>query len=62
MTADARIGLSHPGGDVGHDERRTGWRLGVAAVWRLMQRQSAPCRACMRLVEELGNAGPGDRA
>lgn len=63
MTADARIGLSHPGGDMGHDERRTGWRLGVAAAWRALRgdlQRGVRCRECLTVVERLGNEGTSD--
>ncbi len=60
---DVRIGLSHPGGDTTSDERRTGWRLGVAAAWQALRgdvRQAPQCRECLTVVERLGNEGPGN--
>lgn len=58
---DPRIGLSHPGGDLVSSERRTGWRLGVAAAWQALRgdpREPLRCRECLTVVERLGNAGP----
>ena len=55
--------ISHPGGDVEHDAWRTGWRMGVAAAWRKLRgdvAQPPRCRACLTVVERLGNEGPGD--
>lgn len=62
MTAiDPRIGLSHPGGDLVSSERRTGYKLGIAASWTVLRddvRQPPRCPACLAVLERLGNAGP----
>ena len=63
MNAQApNAGISHPGGDLLPDARRTGWRLGVAAAWRALRgdvREPARCPTCLAVVERLGNEGPG---
>lgn len=55
MTADARIGLSHPGGDVAMTSAAQdgGWALLRGDV-----RREACCRECLTVVERLGNEGP----
>lgn len=54
-------GISYPGGDAVADERRTGWRQGVAASWQALRgdvSKPAPCRGCLTILEALGNRGP----
>lgn len=61
MSDDGRIGLSHPGGDIGRDDRRTGWKLGWAAAYRVLRgdvRKPPRCPACLAILERLGNEGP----